>query len=1141
MRDEQNRIRGAIAKYRSRGFSKVALDRHSLLIEDVKRCLMSARAALYEGDFDRFLKWADNYISALVPPGAVPVYAHLSGILQGKSIPLEREARWVLARLAADADVLGTYRSAADNVEELILKGSLSEVEPALDGIASVFGESFWSIELRFAVRQLTDGLEGQKKYLAELRSLFKQGLLSFVAYHVSARNEAKTTSSKFRVDTLQRIVHRTSYQIGTQHYLQFRLMKETPGGRRAWADILRCEQSGGLIDLYETFVAFCQNLESDPSLSRECVELLSAGLRQLASIGDPRLSRLSFMRSAYEHAPPLAQRTIVPEAPLFAGNAARAYRAIRRSLSRKPREVWQIVYAGAALAASELPRSPSHLCLGAVELLGAILGRTEDAADALARLDKVTLNFANLPTMKGLSVLVAQFADRRHAWQPDFTPVSQQASSIGPEDVEWEAHSDASAPAPEIVRFWRVYRGSEASSDGRSLFLLARALNLVSVNRPGDAIEPLDEVLSDEPHGAMRELALSLLLSALSQVGDRQKLIALVGQIGTRGVAQARLLPTAGLIGTYQWDDFRQSGLNIRTCNALHLLWQDTGDEKVASWLRFATSQVLKQVGRPSTIVDGGFDYPRHELVYFLREVCVPGIMDISRIFKSSREVLEERREVLGALLGLDNSSRDEFQQQILSITNQLTLDDGLTIVDRSRIYVDADSFRQWAKTNIEEDFQRYHDLIKAGIGTGANFDEVMRLLTTDPQAAKAIFFTPDNQADALLLDMLRAMRDAFLTNTTFGFDYYLSKRIRHQSFVGLIRGPLEFANLITTRETERSDYNTNDSVLASLSALSPEQLSVVSDKLSAFSQSFDETLAALRDSKLQVRSSEKPEGIFEVPLTAQVLVVARSIAQVDRDVGAFADTALAVFWGAIEVYLAVARKLISVDIKNAIAALIDQLRIELRAIAGADPGFVALDTAFGRASLEVQRNLDGAAGWFTRENSKAAARYFTLPEALEIAIESARKSQRSFEAEITRDVSGDVRVPASGLILITEVIFVALDNVRRHSRLHATPHIDIRCSANLEEGFLDVEVLSDASDRANGPDEAKRLAEIAALVERNSFEKRAKREGGSGFIKLAAVAKQSNKGAIEFGFVEGGRFRLFVRYSLLVATERV
>src|SRR5690606_21519086 len=114
-------------------------------------------------------------------------------------------------------------------------------------------------------------------------------------------------------------------------------------------------------------------------------------------------------------------------------------------------------------------------------------------------------------------------------------------------------------------------------------------------------------------------------------------------------------------------------------------------------------------------------------------------------------------------------------------------------------------------------------------------------------------------------------------------------------QSFIGLIRGPLEFAQLITTRESESGNYRRNEywlSKFAGLDAQANDRLSEVFDR---FAAKFDDLLIAAKDASFQIRSSEKPSGLLSIELNAPLFLLMRSLANIDRELSYFISAAVA------------------------------------------------------------------------------------------------------------------------------------------------------------------------------------------------------------------------------------------------------
>lgn len=86
-----------------------------------------------------------------------------------------------------------------------------------------------------------------------------------------------------------------------------------------------------------------------------------------------------------------------------------------------------------------------------------------------------------------------------------------------------------------------------------------------------------------------------------------------------------------------------------------------------------------------------------------------------------------------------------------------------------------------------------------------------------------------------------------------------------------------------------------------------------------------------------------------------------------------------------------------------------------------------------------------------------------------------------------------------------------------------------------NIDEGTLSIDVRSKTRVQ-NRSEKEKELQEIRDLIRSGTFERRTRKEGRSGFLKLGAVVSQSTKGRISFGFNEASQFYLTVVYSLIM-----
>jgi hypothetical protein len=614
---------------------------------------------------------------------------------------------------------------------------------------------------------------------------------------------------------------------------------------------------------------------------------------------------------------------------------------------------------------------------------------------------------------------------------------------------------------APQIQRrntIWNSLRHEGELPHMKSMVgSLAAAIGLLQRRRYEDVELTLNANREHDWPEPIRLIAAAVFLHAHFSLGDRPSVIKLIANEETKNDIDQPFLPIVAALENYAWADFKGVDRPLATPIALHMLWSKTQAGLTGSLLRFATSAFLRNcdVDRPSKLFDRANEYSQNQLVYFLRKVCVPNILDVSRVLKSTREVLEERQAVCASLRLLDPANAEEYETEVLMTANQLALDEGKLIVDRTRIHVDTLGLNRWATNTLSEDFARYIDLLSVQVGPEQHFDDVLKELLTSPGPRQS--FVPENEADAVLFSMVRRLGDEFLTSSSFGLDFYLSKRVRHQSFIGLIRGPLEFSNLITTRESETSDYRRNEFWLKKFKTSSIETKDLLNDALTEFAGRFDELLLDAKNTRLHIRSTETPAGVVFLELSSQLMALTRSIVRTDADFSAFFITAVAVLWAALEPSLAEARIFITGELTPRITDAFDKLRAAARMIAESDVAFLELDAEIGTKSTEVQRALEDAATWFTHSNLEAGKRFFTLEQSVNIGIDAALKCQRAFEPVISKnvDASTNLEVSASNLIFVHDVLFVALDNVRAHSGLKK-PYRDKR-HAQFQQRYTD------------------------------------------------------------------------------------
>lgn len=1114
-----NLVRGVIAFARDHRFVKDKDPRkHSENIRiRLRDAYLTARHTLPNSEHSSFLTWSTTQLGKMVPElNRLPIgYDSLAGVDKRRNfLNWSSEFDWACSILIHHAATINKFISCSRECERYIIKGNYEEAIQELVLLESELGASFWSVQLRIALEHQAGGLERQKKYTAQVRAVYKTGLLGFISYQTSVRNEERTSLTRYVDDVTARIDAHRFYDTPIKDFVKLKLLGQLPNDNNRLANVLYISQSHSIIDVYETLMSIMQFRCADAANPLNASELIS--IRELVNkINDFRLTSL-IQSSALDKTSLLLPASVSADL-LFESKFLRAGFSASRSLKSGDANAWTVLYGAAALSSAKVRPVTSHSPNVIVRIVTSILSRTGEP-DLIDQALKLCLNFRGASTFAGISTALQQLGPTLDykKFQPWQISLNAPLSNVSKYFSFNSAHpSTPHGPQSQLMRAWDHVRSADFTN----------------------ALEILESPpLRSAAHEPLTSLRDSLRLISYWYIGDRPKVISITASIGSKSDAHRKMIPVRKLLENYVWNDYKSSVNRLAPSCALHMLWLEDEEDYTLTQLRFAVGQFLRltKIGPPSNLFDEAENYERKELIYFLRWVCVQNVLDQSRVVKGSIAVKTERQAICAGLRSLDPDNSDLYEDEVFLITNQLALHEGRLLVDRTRIYVDSDALTRWAKKDLLEEYQRYRDLLKVELPSAQEFDEIMRKVLS-PTAGSTGGFVPDDEADLLLADLLQKLTNEFLNNSSYGLDYYLSKRVRHQSFVGLIRGPLESTQLITTRESETGPYHQNETWVRSFGQATNGAQQKLFNAFLNFPAKFDDILTSARDKKFQIRSKEHPEGLLHLQLSPQFILLARTVARSDLTVEDFVRTTVSLFWGALTPSLSIAQNYIAEDMSVRIAVAFEELRAAVKNIAEDDPSYLSFKLAVNKAAEEVQRSLDEAAKWFLRTDDDVKRKLFSTDQIVKIALDAALKCQRGFDPKIDVNVSEtELQLMATSLVFVHDVIFVALDNTKAHSGIRS-PKILVHVKPNIDTETLTVEVESEFRAPNRSANERK-LDEIRTLIDSGGYTKKTKVEGGTGFFKLAATVRQSEKGRLEFGFNAAGDFRLAVTYSMLV-----
>lgn len=1119
-----------------RGLRKptIEVDEVSEARKNFQRILVLAREIPLE-EYETYLSFFYETVGPLPSISGGAHFDNLDITTDAPSVALSNEFAWIAIRLRHEQDLLLAHTEAVYSIDACLLRGQQAEALEILNKHVESAGHSLWSVKLKFALLQATGGLEAQKKFLAEIRKRHRAGMLPYIAYQTSVRNEERTTLGRFRDNLETPLKKMETSALG--NYLTYVLFDEWPEGEVAVTDVFRLVQTKATADIYEVVVSFGQQILRDETL-RWLLPIFSPLLASLV-IRDPRLDKLRLAFGLSEsHS--LQPRNTTASNYLFAGDLKRAVRAAEASL-RSTLDVWSLIYKAAALAHQSdqsRVRNPS-----VSQLLTQVMSRSAEGGAVISELQKASLNYSGSPSMRAVYDFANQLVDSHERSPFERRLVGLNSTTFGPEDVALSTTSNerSAARLSTTEAFWSGMGADAAPEMQVDASMLCAAARLEIEGDQSSAVTTIKPSTLSNNSAPLRMLSAGVLLRSLNLLGRMEEVIDLISKEAARPTYSLDLLPVTRSLRNIPFDTYKRMGAKLSPLIALDVLQKSVDDDKVRSQLRFLTKRFLQSTGkRPSVLAEDSDQYDHDELVYFLRYVCVPSVLDMAGIFSGSADVSLEREAICAVLAQIDPSHTEDYEDELFGLVHQRNILEGLQIVDKNRLHVDTDAIARNFERLHSEEYARYLDLQRAGIGVSGNYDDVVREIVQQARQGKQILFVPENEGDNAFVRLVGIVLDDFLHNASYGLDYFLSKRVRHQSFVGLIRGPLEFEQIISTKETAESEYKENDHWLAKLGALSDNERGAVSLAFRGFSDSFDKAVFDIKDRLFHVKSSEHPDGIFEVPVTTVSLLLARAVVKGTTSPAEFAAAICEILWVQIEPNLKMAREVISGHLKNQVAELIDKLKLDLAGAASHDSSFSELQVALGRASGAVQTALSEAEAWFNRPNIAQASRLFTLQDAVDIAIQSAKKLHKGFDADISAQVQGDLSLLAGDMVFLTDAVFIAFSNVRAYCGLK-TPKVVVSSWVDVAAEQLHLEIVNDTNPRQRSPEQDAKLASLRAKIDAGDFDKQVRREGGTGFLKLAAVVSQSSKGALSFGYSDETHFRVSVAWSVILAKGEI
>lgn len=1147
----QNRIRGAVGTSRSRTFDKNHKDTALRNRIRISRIIAESRTVLGASEYEFFLEWAGSYTKAQAPSLERARYQldELGTYSSKPPLKLELEIAAACIRLARNLELIEEFRRFANEVEDAFWKTDSRKIKQQLEAIEEAFGQSIWLIEANIAFRQLFEGLESQKQYAQGIRSKARSGIAPYIAFYLSVKNEPTVTSARFAQSTESRLA-KTNIPQSAKIYLNQRLAENWPATENGFSSILHVEQTTSPVDLYEATIAVAQVLVAN-GCSSTVKTALCNGLRKLVDAEDYRISKLLLLLEGDR-----SSISRLPAAPyeasdaLLAGDPGSCWSKLQPRLRNSFVSVNDLVLASLATGRKGRTNRASNI-VAMIDRLSTIYRKEDDFEQAANETLRLCHNLHFLPSLKSIrricelecfpKTIVAPHLLIRmlNSRELDVRDLANGFETADPKLLD-QLDGCQSSTASQIITALANSRSIDerAKLEDHLRTAVSAFANLREQNNEQyvDQLRSL-AVGSDLPRHVRISISLQL-ISHLIGEGRLDLAAELAAQEYVVEPSVARTLPISAMIGTDGWRTLRPYSKNISVPIILDLRWRQTSDDRVATYRRFSTQQFLLKNGveRPSQLRTIADQFPKRELVYFLDQVCAYSVLDMLPSFTSSVELQNERKHICQFLAELDPANITKYQDEILEIANRQIVQSGLEILDNSRIHVDVDGITRWAKRELEESFFRYKALVGAGIGIAENFDDVLKKLLRGSESQQYMQL-PKSEADEILITVVTQLLNGFLLDSSYGLDSYLSQRIRHGSLMNYLRSPVEQAHLVTQKSAQTSNYEPNSFWVGKLRSCMIGSSDELQAAFRTFSRTFDGQVLELKDKYLNVVSKEKPDGLFDLEITASAFYLLRSLVQEIATVEQFVPVCIRFFWGLLDPSLKAARHFLQGEIKKKFSVIFEQLKSEAFALVDFDsPAFAELSMQIGDASASVQSELDKIAGWLERQEILESKSRYTLRQAFEIAVESVLSAHKTFKPDLSLDIISDVQVGAPEIIVLADTIRLLLGNVDAHAGTKHSPKVHVQAVVKGDAETLTIRCDSEVKRGVRTPAVEARLSGIRDQISDGSYLHGLRSEGGTGLKRLARLVGRSQNSKLDFGFSDEESF--FVELTFVLFT---
>lgn len=1033
---------------------------------------------------------------------------------------LESELKWTLCTLLEYADRLLPLIELKRQFEAAMLLGRYDEATDALNGVEKT-GQSWWLYSMKCLLEQKRDGLEANKTFAKRAKDGTLSNWVQFLTYSLSQRAEDDMSAEEFETlcDGLLS-ESRSASRRRTNLYFQFRLNFHNFDEEEFLPDCLNIEESHALLDRYLTGSRVFQRFLIARKLyaSGDFSRLLQAYARTLSDERVRVLSQLILPDDLHPLPLDLAVFEILHHYTL--GEYARSLTLSAGHLVQQVGafELYELAAKSAVRMGVDLPKAFSEESVSAsiLEATYHVIARNSRRRDALRYLHHLSHQLDSFPIADQLHSFYKRHVDDSTALRSDETSLfgaavaSPKLATLIADSDESSAFLDRLAVAYPSNAAVALFRATQVALHARlglsrpSGIPETRAIKfdayvLEAEKRFAEALVKYQELEARaDTNPLLRSDAITGLYRCHFNLGNYFECATVLADAAVLNpdlVSQAtvkELLDRYSSSTETQWLQniawpvlhyiADRDGIVKFTPEAMH----DVLDDYLGSHVLEKPSQLRAMEGPP----------PQHLLVFLLRRVCTPEVLDSSIWFESQEEVEYERGAILEWLTELDPENSADYTAEIAELTARGKRRDLTHRVGHNKIFVDTEGIRASLPDSFRDRVFRCSTfaLLNEGLRDG------IAVVSGTTGGSKNVDVVATDEGFRSFKLLFTEVLHEFTMSNEYGLDANLSQRVRHGALLGELRALFEQSRLLT--EQSEGEYARNEHWLKKLDATdTPGAREVLAD----LSRGVDTLARRVRDSWIQIKGpGNEALGLFDYDFNdEQLRPIFERVAGISS-VDGFLDLIFDALWQRTEESLTAVRTAVTSTLREELNVRLDASVDQLASLSP------PLDLSEYRGAVVTMKNqleygLEAMAAWF-RVDEALKVPPFRLSELLDALLEQVAKYCGPSKLSVVRDVRPDRFIDGRLFRPFWDLLFIFFANAAKYARSNPA-QMTVAVTQQSNAMMLSVNNETDAAADEGDLRSRAALAEEAASVGRPN--EMFRREGRSGFPKVAKILR--------------------------------